>query len=116
MAPRMTLQTQMVLRQALQDPDREWYGLQMCEATGLPAGTVYPIIARLEQCGWVESRWEDPGEHVAEGRPRRRYYSFAAGGAEQARISLARAYRSRRSAAAHLPLGPQPGHPGTVAP
>ena len=28
--------------------------------TGLPARTIYPIIARLERYGWLESRWEDP--------------------------------------------------------
>ena len=106
--PKMTLQTQLVLRQALQEPDGEWYGLQMVEATCLPSGTVYPIIARLEACGWITSRWEDPAEHEAEGRPRRRFYKFTADGAEQARLALARAYRSRRSAAVHLPGAPRP--------
>src|SRR5690348_16450465 len=60
--PRMTMQTQMVLRQALLEPTREWYGLEMVQATGLPSGTVYPIITRLEQCRWIVSRWEDPKE------------------------------------------------------
>ena len=92
----MTLQTQLVIRQALQEPDREWYGLQMIEATGLPAGTVYPA------------------EHVAEGRPRRRYYRFTSDGAEQARLALARAYQSRRTAAVHPPWAPQSGQPGSV--
>lgn len=80
----MTMQTKLVLRLALQDPGREWYGLQMIEATGLPAGTIYPIIARLERHGWLESRWEDPAEHVAAGRPRRRYYRFTPDGLEWA--------------------------------
>jgi PadR family transcriptional regulator, regulatory protein PadR len=82
--PKMTMQTRLVLRLALQDPGREWYGLQMIEATGLPAGTIYPIIARLERHGWLESRWEDPAEHVAAGRPRRRYYRFTPDGLERA--------------------------------
>ena len=30
------------------------------------------ILARLERCGWLESRWEDI-EPAEEGRPRRRY-------------------------------------------
>jgi PadR family transcriptional regulator, regulatory protein PadR len=110
----MTLQTQLVLRQALQEPGREWYGLQMIEATGLPAGTVYPIVARLERCGWIESRWEDPAEHEAEGRPRRRYYRFTGGGAESARLALAATSRSRRTAA--VPWAPQPGQARTVTP
>ena len=114
-APKMTLQAKMVLHLALQDPGREWYGLQMIEATGLPAGTIYPIIARLERYGWLESRWEDPAEHEAAGRPRRRYYRFTADGAERARLALAPARRSPRSAAVPLHGAPRPGQPGTVA-
>jgi DNA-binding PadR family transcriptional regulator len=113
--PKMTLQTQLVLRQALQEPDREWYGLQMIEATGLPAGTVYPIVGRLERYGWIESRWEDPSEHVSEGRPRRRYYRFTVDGAEQARVALARVHQSRRTAAARPPWTTQPGQLGSAA-
>jgi PadR family transcriptional regulator, regulatory protein PadR len=95
-APRMTLQTQLVLRAMLAEPGSEHYGLQLCEETGLPSGTVYPIVARLEQVGWVTSSWEDPLEHIAEGRPRRRYYRLSDDGAEQARDALARAYRPKK--------------------
>lgn len=94
--PRMTLQTQLVLRALLQEPTSEQYGLQLCEETGLPSGTVYPIVARLEQVGWLESRWEDPNEHIAQGRPRRRYYRLTEDGAARARTALARVYRPAR--------------------
>ncbi|MFB9622837.1 PadR family transcriptional regulator [Nonomuraea helvata] len=96
---RMTMPTQAVLRALLHDPGRDRYGLEVCELAELPSGTVYPILARLEQVGWVESRWEDPETHVTEGRPRRRYYRITADGAEQARDAVARAYRSRRQQA-----------------
>jgi PadR family transcriptional regulator PadR len=92
----MTLQTQLVLRALLAEPTSKRYGLQLCEETGLPGGTIYPIVARLEQLGWVASTWEDPGKHIAEGRPRRRYYLLTEEGAEQARDALARAYRPRK--------------------
>src|SRR5262249_26741597 len=49
--PRMTLQTQLVLRAMLAEPAAERYGLQLCAETGLPSGTIYPIVARLEQLG-----------------------------------------------------------------
>ncbi|GAA2204422.1 PadR family transcriptional regulator [Nonomuraea monospora] len=88
--------TQAVLRAFLDDPPRERYGLELCEVAGLPSGTLYPILARLEQAGWVESRWEDPEAHVAEGRPRRRYYRVTTDGAQQAREAVAEAYRARR--------------------
>jgi PadR family transcriptional regulator, regulatory protein PadR len=94
--PRMTLQTQLVLRALLQRPAKERYGLELCAETGLPSGTVYPIVARLEQAGWVESRWEDPNEHITEGRPRRRYYLLTDDGAEHARVALARVHRPAR--------------------
>ncbi len=95
-APRMTLQTQLVLRAMLAEPAAERYGLQLCAETGLPSGTIYPIVARLEQLGWVESNWEDPRDHVAEGRPRRRYYRLTDEGADQAVDALARVDRARK--------------------
>ncbi|MET8850801.1 helix-turn-helix transcriptional regulator [Amycolatopsis sp. NPDC004625] len=92
----MTLQTQLVLRALLQRPAREQYGLELCAETGLPSGTIYPIVARLEGFGWVESRWENPNEHIVEKRPRRRYYRLTDEGAEQARVALARVHRPAR--------------------
>jgi DNA-binding PadR family transcriptional regulator len=69
------------------------YGLQVCEAAGLPSGTIHPILARLEQAELVESRWEDVNPHT-EGRPRRRYYKLTPDGAEHARDALAHATRT----------------------
>ncbi len=94
--PRMTLQTQLVLQALLEDPEQQCYGLQLCHLAGLPSGTIYPILARLEQIGWVDSAWEDPALHEEAGRPRRRFYRITHDGAEQAREALARAYRSRK--------------------
>ncbi len=103
--PRMTLQVQLVLRALLADPGAERYGLQLCAETGLPSGTIYPIVARLEQMGWVESSWEDPARHVAEGRPRRRYYRLTGDGAMQARDALARVRRPGRQPRYGLDMG-----------
>ncbi|MFD4557998.1 PadR family transcriptional regulator [Streptomyces sp. NPDC058469] len=93
--PRVTSQTQQVLRVLLEEPGRQRYGLEVCELAGLPSGTVYPILARLEQVGWVNSVWEDPVVHVRGGRPRRRLYSITVGGAKEARAALASACRAR---------------------
>lgn len=92
--PRMTLPTQLVLRALLEDPTREMYGLEICSAAGLASGTIHPILARLEQVGWLESNWEQ-ADPRAEGRPRRRYYRFTRRGVELARDALARAYQAR---------------------
>jgi DNA-binding PadR family transcriptional regulator len=93
---RMTLQTQLVLRALLEEPARQRYGLELCELAGLPSGTIYPILARLEQGGWVTSTWEDPAVPEQAGSPRRRLYRITRDGAEQARYALARVYRSHK--------------------
>jgi PadR family transcriptional regulator len=89
--PRMTLPTQLVLRAMLTEPTLEMYGLQISHAAELPSGTIHPILARLERCGWLESRWEDI-DPAREGRPRRRYYRLSTEGAEYARTALARVH------------------------
>jgi PadR family transcriptional regulator PadR len=94
-ALRMTLQTQLVLRALLEEPAKQRYGLELSDLVGLPSGTIYPILARLEQAGWVDSAWEDPAVHEATGRPRRRFYWLASDGADQARAALARAHQPR---------------------
>jgi PadR family transcriptional regulator PadR len=97
MAPRMTVQTQLILRALLRDPSRELYGLELSEETGLLPGTAYPILLRFENEGWVTSRWEDIDPH-AEKRPARRYYRLTAAGATQASAALAAARRPSRAA------------------
>jgi PadR family transcriptional regulator PadR len=109
-SPRMTLQTQLVLRALLEDPSKDRYGLELSNLVGLPSGTIYPILARLEQVGWVESTWEDPAAHEVAGRPRRRFYRITREGAERARFALAAAYRSgKRSNARWGTARPSPG-------
>ena len=56
------------------------YGFDVIDQTGLPSGTVYPALSRLERDGYVRSAWEDDGEAHAEGRPARRNYRLTAAG------------------------------------
>jgi DNA-binding PadR family transcriptional regulator len=88
-SPRLTSSVLKVLAALLADPGAERYGLQLMQQAGLPSGTLYPILVRLERAGWVQSRWEqiDP---AAEGRPIRRYYRLTAEGAAAARDEVAR--------------------------
>jgi DNA-binding PadR family transcriptional regulator len=92
--PRMTQTTQAVLRFLLDEPDIDKYGLEIGAATGLPSGTIYPILARLENLGWVRSDWEDIDPKAA-GRPRRRYYRISEDGLAASRQALAEAYAAR---------------------
>lgn len=50
------------------------YGFDLMDATGLPDGTVYPILRRLERRGVLSGAWEDESRARAEHRPPRRYY------------------------------------------
>jgi len=56
------------------------YGFDVIDQTGLPSGTVYPALSRLERDGYVRSAWEDEAGAHAEGRPARRYYRLTAPG------------------------------------
>lgn len=58
------------------------HGFDVMDATGLPSGTVYPILRRLELEGLVTSRWERAENAQREGRPPRRYYELTAQGEE----------------------------------
>ncbi|MEZ5290695.1 MAG: PadR family transcriptional regulator [Vicinamibacterales bacterium] len=56
------------------------YGFDIIDATGLPSGTVYPALSRLERDGYLRSSWEDDAAAFAAGRPARRYYRVTADG------------------------------------
>lgn len=56
------------------------YGFDVIDQTGLPSGTVYPALSRLERDGLVKSAWESEAEAYADGRPARRYYTLTAHG------------------------------------
>ena len=58
------------------------YGFDIMDATGLPDGTVYPILRRLERRGVLEGRWESERTAREEQRPQRRYYALTAVGEE----------------------------------
>lgn len=56
------------------------YGFDIMEVTGLPSGTVYPALRRLEQDDLVRGSWEDEKEALGSDRPRRRYYRLTRNG------------------------------------
>ena len=56
------------------------YGFDVIDQTGLPSGTVYPALSRLERDGYVKSAWESEDQAFADGRPARRYYKLTAPG------------------------------------
>jgi PadR family transcriptional regulator PadR len=90
---RLTTSTRLVLDVLMAaDLDDPPWGYRICEQAGLGSGTVYPILERLEQAGWVAGRWEtgQPAD-----RPRRRFYTVTGTGRQEYPAALA-ARRTRR--------------------
>ena len=52
------------------------YGYTVMEVTGLPSGTVYPALRRLEQELLIRSQWERQSIADAALRPARKYYGL----------------------------------------
>jgi PadR family transcriptional regulator len=82
-SPRITGPVQRVLLLFLRNPTGRYYGLEISRETQVGRGTLYPLLDRLENEGWLESEWEelDP----AAGRRARRYYTLTDSGLRQAR-------------------------------
>lgn len=58
------------------------YGFDIMDQTGLPSGTVYPALRRLEEQGLVKSKWEREATAQRDGRPARKYYEVTKAGKE----------------------------------
>jgi DNA-binding PadR family transcriptional regulator len=56
------------------------YGFSVMQMTGLPSGTVYPAMRRLERDGFIRSQWERQSIADAEQRPARKYYRLTRSG------------------------------------
>jgi len=82
------------------------YGFDIMDITGLPSGTVYPALRRLEETGFVDSKWEKPLIAQREQRPPRKYYVLTPDGEE----ALAEAVKRYRLLESLLP------HPSKIKP
>ena len=86
--PRLTLQGLKVLACFMQNPRRDISGADIARETSLASGTLYPILIRFEQAGWLGSDWED-GQPAKLGRPKRRFYRITGAGQTAYNLSLA---------------------------
>jgi PadR family transcriptional regulator, regulatory protein PadR len=68
------------------------YGFDIMDMTGLPSGTVYPALRRLEQAGLVSSKWEKHSIAQQELRPPRKYYELTRDG-KAALVEAVKRYR-----------------------
>jgi PadR family transcriptional regulator, regulatory protein PadR len=101
-----------VLRVLLADPVAPHYGYDLMKAANLASGTLYPMLARLQQEGLVDSQWEDRSPDAG-GRPPRKYYRLTAEGARVARLELAHTSTAPASTR-RVAVRPAHGTPGTA--
>ena len=85
------------------------YGFDIMDVTGLPSGTVYPALRRMEQGGLVASCWEDEAAAQREGRPARKYYEVT----DEGREVLAEALKRYRHMERLLPEASRKTGPAT---
>jgi len=68
---------------ALMEQPRTWHhGYKLSKSTGLKSGTLYPILIRLSDLGFLDSRWKETEQP---GRPPRHVYRLTTNGLVLAR-------------------------------
>lgn len=79
---RSSKQTLKLLAALTAKPTSWHYGYALSRETGLQSGTLYPILMRLEERGWLETQWEVPQvlPEKRGGRPPRHMYRLTSGG------------------------------------
>ena len=85
---RVTRPTARVLAIMLERPTRWLYGYDIMQSTDIASGTLYPLLTRLLDDGFLEGRWEDS---PFPGRPPRHQYRLTADGRVLAREAVASA-------------------------
>jgi len=86
------------------------HGWAIMKATRRSGPTVYGVLDRLEQGGWIVSRWER--HHPEPNKPRRRFYRLTPTGAVAARDLIT----ARRPEALRRSVSPASGRPGLGGP
>lgn len=73
--PLLTYEGYRVARELMSNINAEHSGYEISQVTGVGQGTLYPMLTRWRQAGWLTVRDEKPEEHAArpgrKGRPRR---------------------------------------------
>ena len=63
---------------AMLDAGSGWsYGYELCQKTGVKSGTLYPLLVRLRDYGFLEAQWQEATQH---GRPPRHAYRLTKSG------------------------------------
>jgi len=81
--PRISLQGMKVLQTFMDNASRSMSGSEIKEIVHLSTGTLYPILLRFEEVGWLESKWEEADPSKIR-RPRKRFYRITSTGLSKA--------------------------------
>lgn len=74
-----------VLAQMLEGGAEWLYGYDIIRQTGVRSGTLYPMLIRFEERGFLEATWLEPSEP---GRPARHAYRLTQAGRELAKANV----------------------------
>ena len=85
---RLSGPTLKMLKLFVEKPLERRSGVEIARATNIGSGTLYPVLQRLENAGWLKSEWEKI-EPTEAGRPRRRLYKLTGQGQTKAVKALA---------------------------
>lgn len=80
--PRFSPATLRLLERFLAAPSRWLHGYTLLRELDLRSGTLYPVLMRLADAGWLQTRWDPPAR---EGRPPRHLYRLTPGAAPDTR-------------------------------
>lgn len=83
-APRVTLSFLKTLTVFVNNPSDKFSGADICNATKLMSGTVYPLLFRMEEKGWLLGTWEQ----TEEGKQPRKVYVLTRPGLDRGRDIL----------------------------
>lgn len=81
---------------SLLDAPQGMHGYEIMQLAGIKPGTLYPMLARLEDQDMLTSHWQETG---VEGRPPRHVYRLT-----QAGKAFARSLKDETNPASHAPL------------
>jgi DNA-binding PadR family transcriptional regulator len=96
--PNISEQTRTALASFLAQPQEWRYGYDITLETGLKSGTLYPLLMRLHDQGFLEAEWRPSAKA---GRPPRHAYRLTASG-----MALARETRLNNAAVRSFRLEP----------
>jgi len=80
--PNLSEQSRTALASFLARPQEWRYGYDITRETGLKSGTLYPLLMRLHDQGFLEAEWRPSAKA---GRPARHAYRLTASGTALAR-------------------------------